>query len=179
MRFFATLLVASAAALVSAQTTTTTGPASTTVSIDPSQTSVQAEILKCLDACNPGDVACTSKCIAVPNPNASQVNQTNQCITDCPKGNGTAADNLNYENCREGCIGKYYFSASGGTPQATTTGAGGSSANPTGSTTGSVSGSGTAAGGSTTSTSKGGADVVHVAGSAAGLLGFVAALLAL
>ncbi|KAH8884472.1 hypothetical protein GQ53DRAFT_752082 [Thozetella sp. PMI_491] len=186
MRFFTTLFVAGALAVVSAQTTTVTPAQSTTVSIDSSQTSAQSEILKCLNACNPGDVACTSKCIAVPNPDASQVNATNECIAACPAGNGTETDILNYKNCRDGCIGKYYYTT-GGTPQAT--GGSGGSAGTSGGSTGTItsgansaptgSTSGSASGAAASSTSKAAADVVRVAGPAAGLLGFIAAILAL
>lgn len=35
--------------------------------------SEQAAIIKCIDACQDGDVSCTSKCIAVPNPSDQDV----------------------------------------------------------------------------------------------------------
>ncbi|KAK3943616.1 hypothetical protein QBC46DRAFT_26899 [Diplogelasinospora grovesii] len=186
MRFTALLLTVAGLALgVSAQTTTDSAPSATS--------SEQAAILACLNACDAGDVACRAKCIAVPNPDTAQVNATNQCVAACPQGNGTKADNEDYSNCVEGCIGKYYYTSSG-TPAGATGAAGGSgasgSAGATGVTaTGSASGtaatqtgsaSGSATGtGAAASTSRAAGDVLHVAGSAAGLLGFLAAFLAL
>lgn len=46
---------------------------STTSSASAPQNSEQAAIIKCLEACQEGDVACTSKCIAVPNPSEDDV----------------------------------------------------------------------------------------------------------
>ncbi|KAL0475746.1 hypothetical protein QR685DRAFT_513605 [Neurospora intermedia] len=87
--------------------------------------SEQAAITKCIEACDAGDVSCTSKCIAVPNPSDSDVNATNDCVTACPKGSGTDADNAAYQSCVEGCISQHYFTA-------TTGAAGVVVANPTG-----------------------------------------------
>lgn len=90
---------------------------SATVSLTPEQSSSAA----CLEACGPsGDVACTSKCIAVPNPNDSQVNQTTDCVAKCPQGDGSEAQTNEFARCTQECISKYYFSA-GGTPNPTTT----------------------------------------------------------
>ncbi len=135
------------------------------------------------------DVACTAKCVVVPSPDASQANATNECVAACPQGNGTATDNLNYENCVSGCVGRFYFTSTG-TPSPTDaagsnsggSGSGGSggSSSVTGapsSQTGSATGS--AAGSASSTSSKAAADIVHVAGPAAGLLGLVAAILAL
>ncbi|KAB5579887.1 hypothetical protein GE09DRAFT_418123 [Coniochaeta sp. 2T2.1] len=138
MRFTTILLTGLAAALASAQTTestTVTTPTtlstSTTADEAPAETS-QSEITKCIDACTPGDVGCTAKCIAVPNPDPAAVNATNDCVAACPKGNGTAADNLAYQECVDACIGKYYFTATTGSPT------GGTSPQPTGTGTGVV-----------------------------------------
>lgn len=197
MRFTTILFAGVFAVLASAQSTTTQA---TTTSVDAAQSSQQAAqdaMIKCIKACQDGDVACTSKCIAVPNPDTSQVNATNNCVAACPKGSGSATDNLNYQNCVDGCIGQYYYTTSG-TPKATGgsgsgsgsgsgagTGGGtgtGSGPSATGSAaSGSASGSGSATGAAASaSTSKAAADVVQVAGSAAaGVLGFLAALLAI
>ncbi|KAK3328978.1 hypothetical protein B0H66DRAFT_9588 [Apodospora peruviana] len=128
MRFTSIIVTGALALVASAQsTTTTTNPPTTTDSATAAANSAQAAILACLDACKPGDVDCTSKCIAVPNPNASQVNETNKCVAACPQGSGSASDNKVYGDCVNKCIGQYYFTTDG-TP--TPTGAaGGSSGN--------------------------------------------------
>ncbi|KAK3337021.1 hypothetical protein B0T19DRAFT_437712 [Cercophora scortea] len=151
MRFTTLLLSSLFAVLGLAEPITTT----TTASAPAPQNSEQAAILACLNACKAGDVACTSKCIAVPNPDASQVNSTNTCVANCNQGTGTETDNLNYANCVEGCIGKYYFTDSGTPAPATAVPApapaggnsnvGGSSATGTG-TVVSPTGTGTASG---------------------------------
>ncbi|KAK3356192.1 hypothetical protein B0H65DRAFT_565502 [Neurospora tetraspora] len=76
--------------------------------------SEQAAIIKCIDACQDGDVSCTSKCIAVPNPSDQDVNETNDCVAACPKGNGTESDNAKYSDCVQDCIGQHYFTATTG-----------------------------------------------------------------
>ncbi|KAK3695004.1 hypothetical protein B0T22DRAFT_89650 [Podospora appendiculata] len=141
---FTTLLLSSLFAVLAAAEPTATASAPAV------QNSEQAAILACLNACKAGDVACTSKCIAVPNPDASQVNSTNTCVAACNQGSGTATDNLNYANCVEGCIGKYYFTDSGTPAPATAVAAGGNSnvGSATVSPTASASGSGTASGSS-------------------------------
>ncbi|OIW34392.1 hypothetical protein CONLIGDRAFT_2601 [Coniochaeta ligniaria NRRL 30616] len=126
---FTTVLLSGLVAVATAQTTTTTTPttlstATSTTSESVAETS-QSEIVKCIDACPAGDVGCTAKCIAVPNPDPAAVNATNTCVAACPQGNGTATDNLNYQNCVDACIGKYYFTATtAGAPQTTSSGAG-------------------------------------------------------
>ncbi|KAK3957099.1 hypothetical protein QBC32DRAFT_2094 [Pseudoneurospora amorphoporcata] len=117
MRFTPLILTGLFALAANAQSTTTT-------SASAPLNSEQAAIIKCIEACQEGDVSCTSKCIAVPNPSDQDVNDTNDCVTACPKGNGTESDNAKYQSCVEDCIGQHYFSA--------TTGAGGGgAANPT------------------------------------------------
>ncbi|KAK1782118.1 hypothetical protein QBC45DRAFT_430359 [Copromyces sp. CBS 386.78] len=117
MRFTPLILTGLFALAANAQSTTTTS-ASAPVN------SEQAAIIKCIEACQEGDVSCTSKCIAVPNPSDQDVNDTNDCVTACPKGTGTESDNAKYQSCVEDCIGQHYFSA-------TTGAAGGGGANPT------------------------------------------------
>lgn len=110
-------IFAVAATAQSAPSTTAKETPSATVSLTPEQSSSAA----CLEACGPGgDVACTSKCIAVPNPNDSQVNQTTDCVAKCPQGDGSEAETNEFARCSQECISKYYFSA-GGTPNPTTT----------------------------------------------------------
>ncbi|RKU42661.1 hypothetical protein DL546_003297 [Coniochaeta pulveracea] len=175
----------------SAQTTTSTVTSavtttSTTYSMDPTQSA----IIACLHNCPEGDVNCTAKCIAVPNPDTTAVNATNNCVADCPKGNGTATDNLNYQNCVNGCIGKYYFTTSG-TPSNPTGASAGTASGvtaPTGTTTGkgssssagaSGSGSTTGTGAPASQTSQNAGAVMKVATTGLGLGAFLAALMAL
>lgn len=138
----------------------------------------------------------------MPNPDPAAANATNNCVAACPQGNGTAADNLNYKNCVDGCIGKYYFTSSG-TPEATAgsgSGSGGGVVTTTdshGATvttttfaaagTGGASGSGSGRGSgspagsaapSQSATGKNGGETLR-AGAAVGLVGVFAALMAI
>lgn len=184
MRFTAVLFAGAFAVFASAQSTTVTSSPSTTT--DP----VAASIVACINKCDEGDVDCTAHCVAVPNPNSSQVNATNECVTNCPQGNGTAADNLNYSNCVQGCIGKYYYSSAGGTPQTTGGSGSGSGASGSASTTatgtgsaatGSASGTGTPSGTATGASASGtnAAEILRVGTTGVGLLGLLAAFMAL
>jgi len=124
------------------------------------------------------------------------VNATNNCVADCPKGKGSATDNLNYANCVQGCIAQNYYTASGALAGATPTngangGSGsGSGSNPTGTdgAAGSAttdasghtqSGSATKSGSSSSSTPNAANEVLRVGSSAVGLMGFLAAVMAL
>jgi hypothetical protein len=221
MRVTSILVAAGFALFANAQTSTESTPASTSLdAAQASQSALQAEIFKCIDACNDGDVQCTSKCIAVPNPNESQVrshsfyqlsrphprltgpqlqvNATNTCVAACPQGNGTEADIANYSNCVSGCIAANYYTSSIGTPQPTgsagngnnggSSGSGDSNGNGNGGSSGTnnqqASGSGTATGSAASSTSKGAAaaataGVMGVGSGVVGVVGFVAAVMAL
>ncbi|KAK4465500.1 hypothetical protein QBC42DRAFT_13544 [Cladorrhinum samala] len=199
MRVTSILMAGAFALFANAQSQSTTSAAPT--STDPAtaaQTSQQAEINRCINACTPGDVSCTSKCIAVPNPNEQQINSTNNCIANCPLGQGTESDNAKYAECRDGCIGKFYFTATAGVPPAQSTGGSGSnggsgsgsgssgsgsgsgsgSSNPTGTTDGQGSGSASSSGAPASQTSNPAA-LLQISGAAAGVVGFAAALLAL
>ncbi|KAL7628156.1 hypothetical protein AAE478_002354 [Parahypoxylon ruwenzoriense] len=178
-----------------------TGAASTTINIDPAQSSAQTAVLECLNACSPDDVNCQAKCIAVPSPDTQNVNATTECVANCPQGNGTAADNLDYANCVNGCIAQYFYTSTG-TPNLQTSG--GSSGTGTATATPSVtniattvtsdgsvfvtsfsstvppSGTGSADSASSTSSSVGAADILlSPVGSGIGLFSFLAAFLAL
>ncbi|KAK4681475.1 hypothetical protein QC764_107690 [Podospora pseudoanserina] len=115
MRVTSLILTSALAALASAQGTSTT--VSVNTSIDPAtaaQNSQQAEILRCINACTPGDVNCTAKCNPVPNPGEQDVEATNKCVSECPKGNGTEADNLAYGQCYNACVAAHYYTATPG-----------------------------------------------------------------
>jgi len=96
MRFSTIAISGVMAALsVSAQSTTESGGPSGTL------TPVQATQAACLAACPPTSPTCRDACIVdpvgVPNPAIA-------CITNtCTQGNGTAAENLAFENCQKAC----------------------------------------------------------------------------
>lgn len=74
MRFTSILATAGFALLASAAgTATSAAPATSVDAATAAANSAQAEIQRCLGACKDGDVNCSSKCIAVPNPNEAQV----------------------------------------------------------------------------------------------------------
>ncbi|KAL1891629.1 hypothetical protein Sste5346_007545 [Sporothrix stenoceras] len=199
MRFSAALFVGVFAAFASAQSTTA-GSATGVSTAGTAQSSAQAAITKCLDACAADDVSCRAKCIAVPDPNAAQANATNNCVADCPKGNGTASDNKEYADCVAACIGANYYTSTGtpgqtnaaagsgaaATGTAATTGTGAATGTKSGSNpdktaaSGSGSGTGTATGSSASATTtKNAGEALRVTTSAFGLMGLVAALIAL
>lgn len=136
-----------------------------------------------------------TRTLQVPDPNAAQANATNNCVADCPKGNGTASDNLAYADCVAACIGANYYTSTGTPEQTNAAGGSGAAATGTATTTGTgatgtktgsnpdktgASGTGTATGSSasaTTTTNAG--EALRVTTSAFGLMGLVAALIAL
>lgn len=198
MRVTSILVAASFALFANAQTSTESTPASTSLdAAQASQSALQAEILKCIDACPKGDVKCTSKCITVPSPNESQVNATNTCVAACPQGNGTEADIANYSNCVSGCIATNYYTSSIGTPEPTgsagnggnggSSGSGDSNGNGNGGSSGTnqqATGSSTATGSAASSTSTGAAaaataGLMGVGSGVMGVVGFMAAVMAL
>jgi hypothetical protein len=111
MRVTSIFVAAGLALFANAQTTVSSAGAA--------QSSAQAEVLRCLDACDPKDVNCRAKCTSVPFPNDSQANATNDCVAACPIGEGTEADNNAYTKCVSDCIGANYYTPSAGTPQPT------------------------------------------------------------
>ncbi|KAF2972919.1 hypothetical protein GQX73_g555 [Xylaria multiplex] len=130
MRFTSFIVAGLFAVAASAQSSTTsTDVASTTVSIDPAQSSIASEIEQCLAKCDASDTKCRANCIAVPSPDNQNVNATTSCVAACPQGNGTAADNQAYADCVEGCIGEFYYTTTG-TPNLATSNAGNSGSTP-------------------------------------------------
>ncbi|KAI0421020.1 hypothetical protein EKO27_g10460 [Xylaria grammica] len=125
MRFTSFIVAGLFAVAASAQSSTssTTAVASTTVSVDPAQSSLASEIEQCLAQCDDSDTKCRANCIAVPSPDNQNVNATTACVAECPQGNGTAADNQAYSDCVQKCIGDYYYTTTG-TPNLATSKAG-------------------------------------------------------
>jgi len=133
----------------------------------------------------------------VPNPDASQVNATTECVANCDQGDGSQAETDAYAACVQGCINDNYFT-SGGTPQATAgsgSGSSGSTASGSSASATSTSGSGSSddssatSGSGSTSTSSSSSESASASGSAAdsvkvgmtglGLLGFIVAAIAM
>ncbi|KAI8956368.1 hypothetical protein F4801DRAFT_13707 [Xylaria longipes] len=197
MRFTSFIVAGLFAVAASAQSSSpvetgsaTTTVASTSVSLDPAQSSA-SEIQQCLAKCDDSDTKCRANCIAVPSPDNQNVNATTACVADCPQGNGTAADNQAYADCVQKCIGEYYYTSTG-TPNLATSGAGssGSSAFVTQVPTTIVSGGSTivtsvpstgssASGSSPTSSTDSGAAVYGPVGTGLTLFGLLAGFIAL
>lgn len=55
----------------------------------------------------------------VPSPNEKQVNATNECVANCPKGKGSEADTQKYAACLEECVSDNYWKTVDGTPRET------------------------------------------------------------
>ncbi|ORX96451.1 hypothetical protein K493DRAFT_336906 [Basidiobolus meristosporus CBS 931.73] len=90
--------------------------------------------------CAPADVACRAKCAQVPNPNASMVNSTINCVAQCDQSNAAA-----YAQCKNNCINTYYGPNPSGSTGNGSTGSG-SGTNPTNGSGTSGSGNNTANG---------------------------------
>lgn len=196
-------LTASAQSVTESATTTDASGSTTTTSSVVATDSAQAAALECLNKCEAGDVDCQAHCITVPSPDASAVNATTECSANCVQGDGSEAETAAYASCLQDCVEKYYFSGTAGTPTATgaadsnsdsssatasvtsivsTITSGSSTMTTTFASTKSASGTGTAADSSSTGTSSSGnaGDIIsRPASSYIGLLGALAAVLAL
>ncbi len=51
---------------------------------------------------------CEAACVGSAHPNSLQANQTDECVSKCPQGDGSSSAIQNYGNCVEGCIQSYY-----------------------------------------------------------------------
>lgn len=156
-------------------------------------------VLTKLQLGDPSDVGCQSQCITVPNPDEDAVNKTTDCVAKCPQGKGTEEDTQAYIECSQKCIGDYFQTTTftGGPTQTSGGSSGTASATPSATTV--TSGSSTfvstvtpsvTSGGSsspTESSSEDGASETDAEGAgvalgpigSTGLLGLVAAFLAL
>jgi hypothetical protein len=81
----------------------------------------------------------------VPSPNEQNANDTTTCAKGCSQGTGSPEDTKKYGDCIQGCIAKYYYVSTEGTPKAT------------GANNGSGSGSGSGSGADNTATGTGAA----------------------
>lgn len=110
------------------------------------------------------------------------MNATTECVAGCDQGNGTAADNTNYSNCVQSCIGDNYFTSTG-TPEATDAAGAAASSDATATGTGasaSSSSTGTASSSASSSTATGsGADAVRYGATGLSFLALVAGAIAL
>lgn len=103
---FLSLVSISVAALVgsaAAQSTTTT-----TAAAVPTPPAIAA-LTKCIADCDAKDVNCQAECIKVPFPDAKAANDTTSCVADCDQGKGTASDIRAYTTCRDDCISQHFF----------------------------------------------------------------------
>jgi hypothetical protein len=197
MRVTSIVLAAGLALFANAQTTTgNTTPSQTQDAASAAASSAQAEVLRCLNTCKPEDVNCRAACIAVPSPSDQQANATVNCVAACPIGKGTEADNNAFTKCTTDCVTNNYYDPNAGTPQPT----GGSSSGGNGnsdsgddsndsngdSTDGNDDATGTddsegtqTSDGPSPSQSTGAASLVGASSGVVGILGFVAAIMAL
>ncbi|KAK2629354.1 hypothetical protein QTJ16_000174 [Diplocarpon rosae] len=92
----------------------------------------------CLASCAVDDVNCRAACVGGASANTEQVNNTYNCITACPQGDGSKAASDAYAVCKEGCINSYYLVSQtpGATPVAAPTSTPSVSAVPTASVSG-------------------------------------------
>jgi hypothetical protein len=194
MRVTSIVLAAGLALFANAQTTAgNTTPSQTLDAATAAQSSAQAEVLRCLNACKPEDVDCRAGCIAVPSPSDQQANNTVNCVAACPIGKGTEADNNAFTKCTTDCVNNNYYDPSAGTPQPTGgansgngNGNSGDDNDSNGDSTGNDDATGTDGGegtqtsdGPSPSQSTGGAALLGASSGVVGVLGFVAAIMAL
>lgn len=116
------------------------------------------------------------------------MNATTECVANCDQGNGTAADNTNYANCVQACIGQNYFTqtgtpaetgASGSSDSASTATATGTAATASGTASSSKTGTASSSSASSTSTSTSAADAIRVGATGLSLLAMLAGFMAL
>ncbi|KAK9711149.1 hypothetical protein K7432_008012 [Basidiobolus ranarum] len=126
IRYF--LLAIIAVSVVLGQTTSVTTSSSAAASATP-----ESQVESCIKQqnCAPADVACRAKCAQVPNPDATMVNNTNNCVAQCDQTNATA-----YAQCKSNCINTYYGpnpsnSTSSNGNNGSTTGSGGGNSTST------------------------------------------------
>jgi hypothetical protein len=199
MRVTSIFLAAGLALFANAQTATGNNAPSTTVdSISAAQSSAQAAIIRCLDACDPKDVNCRAKCLSVPFPNEQQTNATNNCVAGCPNGETNEAANEAYKKCVSDCVAANYYDPSSGTPSPTGGASSGGNGNGNGNSdsddsndsngdntnnddaTGTDDSEGTqTSDGPSPSESTAGAALIGASSGVVGVLGFVAAVMAL
>lgn len=80
---------------------------------------------------DPSDVNCQAKCISVPNPDESAVNQTTECVAKCPQGDGTEEETQQYIDCSQKCVTDFFLTTTGGAAATQTSAAGSGSASAT------------------------------------------------
>ncbi|KFY40666.1 hypothetical protein V494_03385 [Pseudogymnoascus sp. VKM F-4513 (FW-928)] len=145
---FSTIFLSSVVAALSVQAQANNGTQTTTspvVSGTAKPNAGQQAMLVCLESCPDSDNDCRAKCQLL----ANSVNPIGDCTAACPKGDGDAAGNLNYQQCVQSCR-----TISATPTSAQETSAADSTSKPTG--TGSDAGSGT---GTDDSSSDSGSDV--------------------
>ncbi|PVH69340.1 hypothetical protein DL98DRAFT_505866 [Cadophora sp. DSE1049] len=177
---FTIILFSSALAFLSINgqsTNVTSSPSilmsSTTVTLTPAQSSQAA----CLNLCSDNDAKCRAKCV-VSDLDYVQQNKTIDCISACPKGNGTAADNLAFESCQKGCLASASISVYKTTTNIYSSTSGGIRTTASG-TMSNVAASTTTGTTSASTSSKAAADALRIAASMGGVMGVFAAVIVL
>ncbi|CAG8470988.1 4988_t:CDS:2 [Acaulospora morrowiae] len=139
--FFLILVISTALVNGQTDTITDTATSSTTSAAAPATTNGNS-IDKCLKDNNCGtDQACRAKCAKVPDPSASDVDATNQCVAKCDQ---KAAPDV-YKACVNNCYQIYFPNSTAVSPSGTTPASGVNSVNTASS---SATGSGSDAGAS-------------------------------
>ncbi|KAK2872051.1 hypothetical protein FQN49_002599 [Arthroderma sp. PD_2] len=96
---------------------------------------------QCASKCATTDICCKAICFNVPCPTNQNAKDTTKCAAECPIDQGPKA----YATCQQGCVASYFYT-SGGTPTAAPTGSsptgGSSTATTTGASPSGTSGSG-------------------------------------
>ena len=110
-----------------------------------------------------------------------------ECVRNCPQGNGTEAEIEAYRQCREGCFASYFFTGTGLPAGVATATDSADDADTTGDSDSesddgddNSDGSGTGSGdGDEEGTDGNGAEIISVSGAAFGLAAFMAVFVAL
>ncbi|KFY74254.1 hypothetical protein V499_05710 [Pseudogymnoascus sp. VKM F-103] len=148
---FSTIFLSTVVAALSVQAQANNGTATTespAVSGTALPTPGQLAATRCLATCPSNDNDCRAKCQLL----ANSVNPIGDCQAACPKGDGSAAGNLSYKECLQGC------NALSPVPSASETSSAASSTS-TGTDSGSGTGSGTDSSSGGASSSGSGSDV--------------------
>ncbi|KAF2674169.1 hypothetical protein BT63DRAFT_408376 [Microthyrium microscopicum] len=102
------IAIATFAAAVVAQSTSTNTAATATISQSPLQT--------CLAKCASTDVNCRATCVGVPHPGDAQVTEPTNCVANCDQGDGSAAATEKYAACQNACISSYIITSGTAAP---------------------------------------------------------------
>lgn len=63
----------------------------------------------CAIGCATNDLSCQARCGGVPNPSEDQVNETTECVASCDQGDGSAEATQRFSECRDACISTFFL----------------------------------------------------------------------